>query len=440
MSSPIHYLSNLRTSLTILVILQHTSIPYGGLGHWIYVPATAPLRPSLALLVFTTLNQTFFMAAFFLLSGYFTARSLSVRRERGGGGGWKVLQGKVKRLGVPTVLYSVVGDSGVRGLVAGLRGGWETGWKEWVRGIRECRGVRGPVWYCALLLVLDAVYIAGWEYWGRKRGVAKKGDGEMESRTDEGYPPPPPERKTATVPLAQSSHGPSRTLSLSLLLLTSTLAFLLRTHYPVGTHFRPLNLQPSYLPQYLLFYSTGFLVASQSQSPSQPLSLSTLLPSRSPAWSTLLLVWTLTTGLGLAQVHSAISSSTSTTAGFVTLLPLFKGGLNRFCFIYSLWNEFTGVLITSSLLHLYHTSRVLNCRWGIGGFELARYSYAAFLVHGFVVVGVQFGLDWYEGRWWGALGAVGKTVVAGGLGVWGSWVAGWGLVRGVEWYGGRGYV
>jgi fucose 4-O-acetylase-like acetyltransferase len=63
-----HSLDNLRSFLTALVILHHTAIPYGGAGGWEVHSRCFPPK-SLALIVFNAVDQTFFMAMFFFLSG-----------------------------------------------------------------------------------------------------------------------------------------------------------------------------------------------------------------------------------------------------------------------------------------------------------------------------------------------------------------------------------
>lgn len=68
------------------------------------------------------------------------------------------------------------------------------------------------------------------------------------------------------------------------------------------------------------------------------------------------------------------------------------------------------------------------------GFDPARWSYAAFLVHAPVVVGLQCVLDM-----WAASGVV-KSGVVGGLGCLVSWGLGFGLGRGLERVGVRGYI
>jgi len=70
------YLDNLRVYLTILVILHHAAMAYSGTGEWSIVdPAIDDISP-IFLTFFTTLNQSYFMSAFFLLAGYFTPHSL----------------------------------------------------------------------------------------------------------------------------------------------------------------------------------------------------------------------------------------------------------------------------------------------------------------------------------------------------------------------------
>jgi peptidoglycan/LPS O-acetylase OafA/YrhL len=76
-----YYIDNIRVYLTVLVILHHVAVAYGGSGGWpIKEPATDAVSPIIFLL-FNALNQSYFMSFFFILAGYFTPRSL----ERKGG-------------------------------------------------------------------------------------------------------------------------------------------------------------------------------------------------------------------------------------------------------------------------------------------------------------------------------------------------------------------
>jgi surface polysaccharide O-acyltransferase-like enzyme len=88
--------------LTILVILHHAALAYGGSGNWgIHDPAVDEISP-IFLTFFNAVNQSYFMSAFFLLAGYFTPRSL----ERKGAG--RFLIDRLIRLGIPILVYTTI--------------------------------------------------------------------------------------------------------------------------------------------------------------------------------------------------------------------------------------------------------------------------------------------------------------------------------------------
>ena len=95
MSTRIHYIDHLRVLLAGLVILHHTAITYGGSGSWFYTEGPVDELSFGVLTLFTATNQTFFMGAFFLLTGYFAARSL----DRAGT--CRFLWKRLIRLGLP---------------------------------------------------------------------------------------------------------------------------------------------------------------------------------------------------------------------------------------------------------------------------------------------------------------------------------------------------
>ncbi|MFC1936674.1 acyltransferase family protein [Chloroflexota bacterium] len=96
------YLDNLRVYLTILVILHHTAIAYSGTGDWPIVdPAIDNISP-IFLTFFTAVNQSYFMAAFFLLAGYFTPHSLEKRGKA------RFIKDRLIRLGIPILLFTTI--------------------------------------------------------------------------------------------------------------------------------------------------------------------------------------------------------------------------------------------------------------------------------------------------------------------------------------------
>jgi len=96
------HLDNLRIYLTILVILHHNALAYGGTGAWgVRDPGVDEISP-IIFTIFNAVNQSYFMSVFFLLAGYFTPRSL----EKKGSGPF--LTDRLIRLGIPLLVYSIL--------------------------------------------------------------------------------------------------------------------------------------------------------------------------------------------------------------------------------------------------------------------------------------------------------------------------------------------
>ena len=92
----LYFLDNLRIGLTILVIAHHVGQAYGPTGGaWPIQEATraAVLGP------FFTVNRSFFMSLFFLISGYLMVASY----DRSGPGAF--LKSRFLRLGVPLLAF-----------------------------------------------------------------------------------------------------------------------------------------------------------------------------------------------------------------------------------------------------------------------------------------------------------------------------------------------
>ena len=150
-------LDNLRTCLTAPVIAHHAAIPYSSLGTWPYTSLYHSPGSSGAIIAFNTVNQSFFVGCFFLLSGYFSAKSARQKTRRG------FMGEQWKRLGVPTVVYSVINQCVIDAVLVAHQGGsWGEVLKSICGGVKSARGVRGPMWYCVLVLVFDVMYALAW--------------------------------------------------------------------------------------------------------------------------------------------------------------------------------------------------------------------------------------------------------------------------------------
>jgi glucan biosynthesis protein C len=395
-----HALDNLRTFLTILVLLHHTSLPYGGIGSWAYKSSSCsyPSTSSFPISTFNVLNQAFFMALFFLLSGYFSA--IATRKKSRG----QFLKEKWRRLGVPALVYSVLHQGMMNGILALVRDGksWKIIFKEIWIGMKDVRGVQGPVWYCATLLVFDMMY-----------AVLRSDDFAN------------PERTTVTErnPLmmnGKSEEVMSMTQVLGALVVTSVTSFLIRIYYPIGTTFWPLSVNLGYIPQYTLFYIYGIRSARTNRE--LQISFSRRI------FVVLVLISSIITVVGFVHMDQLQKGDLQ----LEPMLQLAMGSPTPIAFLYAGWNEFTGATFSLALLLFFRST--FSRDWKIHNLDLARYSYPAFLVHAPVIVFLQSLLNGW------CAGDVVKTLLLGTIGVVGSWGFGVGLVKVVEGIGRRGYV
>jgi glucan biosynthesis protein C len=95
----LYYLDNLRVVLTILVIAHHVGQAYGPTGgYWPVQEATraAVLGP------FFTVNRSFFMSLFFMISGYFMVGAYDRSGPRA------FILGRLRRLGIPVLVFAVL--------------------------------------------------------------------------------------------------------------------------------------------------------------------------------------------------------------------------------------------------------------------------------------------------------------------------------------------
>jgi len=125
MKNRLDYLDNLRVFLTCLVIGHHQAIAFGAPGGWYYIvrePETVDLVSFVLLTMFVAVNQAFFMSLFFFVAAYFTAPSLD---KKGPG---RFAKDRLKRLGIPLVVYFFWLNPSVVYLTRLFRGEIESGY------------------------------------------------------------------------------------------------------------------------------------------------------------------------------------------------------------------------------------------------------------------------------------------------------------------------
>lgn len=145
-------LDALRSAMTLLVILHHAAITYGGSGGWFYKEfPTDGSVPSLLLTIFCAVNQAYFMGLFFLLAGYYTPASI---RSKGVA---DYLKERALRLGIPLLLFGfVVGPMTVALERASSAADFMD---DWGRLLVERSFINGPLWFTQALLIFAVLSV-----------------------------------------------------------------------------------------------------------------------------------------------------------------------------------------------------------------------------------------------------------------------------------------
>lgn len=95
----LYYLDNLRVALITLVIAHHVGQAYGPTGGWWPIQETA--RAAI-LGPFFTVNRSFFMSLFFMISGYFAVMSCDAKGPRA------FIKERFMRLGIPALAFGLI--------------------------------------------------------------------------------------------------------------------------------------------------------------------------------------------------------------------------------------------------------------------------------------------------------------------------------------------
>jgi surface polysaccharide O-acyltransferase-like enzyme len=207
-----YYLDNLRVYLTILVILHHATLAYGGMGDWgIRDTITDELSPIL-FTTFNALNQSYFMTAFFLLAGYFTPRSLEHKGVKA------FLLDRLIRLGVPLLVYTTLILTLTDFLILRFHLG---------RPYRfRLRFEPGHLWFLQVLFLFAVIYVI---FKALKKGATNIADRAF----------------------------PSDGLIWVTVIVLSICSFLVRLAYPIGK--TVLNMQPGHFAHYVFAFFVGII-------------------------------------------------------------------------------------------------------------------------------------------------------------------------------------
>lgn len=322
------FIDRLRVVLTVLVILHHTAITYGGSGDWFYREVRDGGTPtSLLLTVFCAVNQSFFMGMFFLLAGYFTPASLARKGTRA------FLKERLLRLGVPLLVFGVVLGPLTVALGSLAAGGvpGDGRFLPWP----QARFVIGPLWFAWALLLFALAYTA----WRQVRPA--------------------------------SPSDPARQLPSSLAWLAAAMAvgaasLTVRQVVPVGE--TVLGLQLGYFASYVFLFALG-CVASRHRW------LERVEARQARVWG-----WVTVISIPILFVVAAVSGALAGKA------VNFNGGLGLAAVTYALWEPFVAWGVIASLLVIFrdrfNAPSVAWQRW-------SSQAYGAFIVHAPVVVALS---------------------------------------------------
>jgi hypothetical protein len=139
----VQYINNIKIFLTFVVILHHCVSDFGGWWPGLLSLSSNPMNWGVITLnIFMVTNASYFMNAFFFYSGFFVPISMDKK------GLYKFCSDKMKRLGIPFVVYNFVIEPYV-----------EYGFASLFLGISYPGApTTGPTWFINQLMLLSLVY------------------------------------------------------------------------------------------------------------------------------------------------------------------------------------------------------------------------------------------------------------------------------------------
>ena len=208
--------------MIILVVMLHAAVTYSGLGSWYYVEnKETDMASRIFFAFFQMFTQAYFMSLLFMISGYFTRKSLE-RKTTG-----QFIAGRLYRLGVPLVIYIFL----LHPLSVRLAYPETDLLNYFVQGIIHFRFVSwtGPMWFVEALLIFSLAYLV-------VRMI--------------------PLKRNKSIPVSLSYSK-----IIFLVVFITLLAFITRLFFPIGSDVA--NLQLGFFPAYIVMFAAG-IVAHRS--------------------------------------------------------------------------------------------------------------------------------------------------------------------------------
>ncbi|NMB79649.1 MAG: acyltransferase family protein [Methanomicrobiales archaeon] len=324
------FIDNLRILVISLVIVSHCSITYGGPGSWYFLdPGNGPATPFI-LAVADTLNQSFFMGFFTLVSAYFILPSL-LRKGRE-----TFVHDRLVRLGIPLLFYIIVINPFLTVLLMSAGAPLPMPVATLLNPVTG--PAFGPMWFVMFLLIATGAYLL----WTAIR------------------PPAPP----GSVP-HKPLPGFAAIAGFGLLLGIVTAA--VRIFLPIGTTWF-FNFQPPFFPQYIALFIVGIWAAENRWFDAIPDHL-----GKTCTLAALALIV-----IEPFFLHGVLSSPSG--------IGLITGGLHWQAVCYALWEQMACVMIISTLIWVF--SKWFNNQGLVTG-AMAADSYTVYVFHPVVLVSLS---------------------------------------------------
>jgi len=340
-SGRMFFIDHLRVFLTILVVLHHLAITYGGDGSWAYRERPTTELAGMLLTLFMILNQFYFMGLFFLVSGYFVPGAVDRK------GNLCFLKDRLVRLGIPLVLCALLVSPGIE-YVKAINEGYFSGTlvQFYLNTWQERNFVPGPLWFVEVLLVFSAVYVLGRLVldWAKRHGLK-------------------PAASAAQRPLTQRKV-------LAFILVLAVLTFTVRLFIHTGTEWNHLEL--AFFPQYILMFAAGILAYRNRWLPDLPTGLRRAWSIVAPLAIVALPVFMIVANIGENNIAP------------------FKGGLTPQSAFISIFEAVYCVAMSIMLLGLF---RLHLDGQGVFGRFLSRNAYGVYIVHPLVIVPLALALS-----------------------------------------------
>lgn len=321
------YIDNLRILLICLVITTHCSITYGGPGGWYFTDPGNGAGTPFILSVIDSLNQSFFMGFFILVSAYFIVGSL--RRK----GMDQFTRDRLVRLGIPLLVWILLINPFILLIFRLCNLPLPM---DWVSLLNPVSGAGlGPMWFVFFLLVATFAYLL----WIKVRIPSQQVD-------EKPHPFP--------------GFIPIFILGIFLGVVTT----IVRIFLPIGSMWL-FGFQLPFFPQYIAAFIIGIYAAQNNWFDDIPARV-----GKTCAVAALLMV---------AVQPVFIYLITSSSGG----LGPFMGGLHWQAVLFAFWEQMAGVMIITALLWIF--SQGFNTQGPVAG-AMAGDSYTVYIIHPVVII------------------------------------------------------